>query len=68
MTEASLQAAEKSSATGFRVVQTTLMHADQEHDVRALYMGGITAAGGGTAGASTTGAATAATWDGAGTD
>lgn len=49
MTDASPQAAETTaSSTGFRVVQTTLMRADQELDVRALYMGGLSGAGGGT--------------------
>jgi galactofuranosylgalactofuranosylrhamnosyl-N-acetylglucosaminyl-diphospho-decaprenol beta-1,5/1,6-galactofuranosyltransferase len=48
VTEASTQATETAPATGFRVVQTTLMHADQELDVRSLYMGGLSGAGGGT--------------------
>jgi galactofuranosylgalactofuranosylrhamnosyl-N-acetylglucosaminyl-diphospho-decaprenol beta-1,5/1,6-galactofuranosyltransferase len=49
VTEASTQATETApAATGFRVVQTTLMHVDQELDVRALYMGGLSGAGGGT--------------------
>jgi galactofuranosylgalactofuranosylrhamnosyl-N-acetylglucosaminyl-diphospho-decaprenol beta-1,5/1,6-galactofuranosyltransferase len=49
VTEASTQATETAPAdTGFRVVQTTLMHADQELDVRALYLGGLSGAGGGT--------------------
>ncbi len=46
--EAQPEAAENAPQTGFRIVQTTLMHADQEHDVRSLYMGGITGASGGT--------------------
>jgi galactofuranosylgalactofuranosylrhamnosyl-N-acetylglucosaminyl-diphospho-decaprenol beta-1,5/1,6-galactofuranosyltransferase len=49
VTEASTEATEPAPATtGFRVVHTTLMHADQELDVRALYMGGLSGAGGGT--------------------
>ncbi len=49
MTEVSTPTAETgTSGTAFRVVQTTLMHADQELDVRALYMGGLSGAAGGT--------------------
>ena len=39
------------SATGFRVVQRTIMRPDQEMDVRALYIGGLADIAGGDSGA-----------------
>ena len=53
MTESAEAAEETPSPTGFRIVQRALMRPDQEPDVRALYLGGVSGfAGGGSTGQS----------------